>query len=374
MIVTGETSGELYGSLLAVSLKKRIPGLRITGIGGERMKAAGVEMIAGISGAFGLTEAIASLRDLKYSFQKAVESIKTDKPSVIVLIDYPDFNLKLAAVAKKNRVRILYYVSPQVWAWRKRRVNAIASLVDRMAVILPFEEEIYKKAGLQCDFVGHPVLDEIRELGGPKEEMKKKLGFAPDRPLLSLLPGSRSHELKRLLPVLSAFVNFFKKEHDSFQFCVPLAPNTELGRYGPELEKFRTEGAVVNTGESIKALAASDFAVIASGTASLQAVFLGVPMVVIYKLFPMTYWIGRQVIKVRHISLVNILSGREVVRELLQSEVTTENIMNEIKRIKEDEFYRQEMLSAFKKVKDMFAGRNATDRVRDIIMEMAGWR
>jgi lipid-A-disaccharide synthase len=374
MIVTGESSGELYGSLLARSLHRRLPGLRITGIGGERMKAAGVDLISGISGAFGLTEVVSSLGALRETFNRAVRALRTDRPAILVLIDYPDFNLRLAAEAKKNNIGVLYYVSPQVWAWRKRRVKKIAALADRMAAVLPFEEAIYRETGLETEFVGHPVRDEIEDLKSTgREEIKRSLGLEGGRPLLSLLPGSRHNEIGRLLPVVTAVVSEFGKEFGDFQFCVPFAPNTEMDRYAGEVEKLRRMGVAVNRGESLRTLAASELAVVASGTASLQAVFLGVPIVVIYKLFPLTYWLGKKIVRVKHISLVNILSGCEVVRELLQGDATAENIMGEIRRIIREDSYREGMLASFEKVNGMFAGKNASDRVAGIVMEMAGW-
>jgi lipid-A-disaccharide synthase len=373
MIVTGETSGELYGALLAYALRKKHRDIRIIGIGGERMKEAGVELVSGISSAFGIAEALSSVRSLRETYRKAVEALRNDKPALLVLIDYPDFNLKLAAAAKKKQVRILYYVSPQVWAWRRGRVRKIARLVDRMAVILPFEEAIYRGAGLLCEFVGHPVCDEIQGMKIDKPAFKRGLGLDGERPLLSLLPGSRPHELERLLPVISDVVREFRKEFPDFQFCVPFAPNTDLARYGAVIDSLRSEGVVINRGESLKTLAASDYAVVASGTASLQAVLLGVPMVVIYKLFPLTYWLGRLVVKVKHISLVNILSGEEVVRELLQSEATVQNIMDEMRKIMTDAHYRGKMAAAYDRVKSMFLSKSASARVAEIVMEMAGW-
>ncbi len=372
MIVTGETSGELYGSLLAVSLKKRQPGIRIIGIGGERMKEAGVELVSGISSAFGLAEAVSSISRIKEAFRKAVEALTRNKPSVLVLIDYPDFNLRLAGEAKKYGIKILYYVSPQVWAWRKRRIKKIAGLAERMAVILPFEEKIYKDTGLACEFVGHPVFDEIQELKADKNNIKRELGLKEDVPVLSLLPGSRPHEIDNLLPVLPDVLKEFKKEFKGYQFCIPFAPNTDINKYETIIDGLRSEGAVINKGESLKALYAADMAVIASGTATLQAVLLGVPIVVIYKLFPLTYWIAKLIVKVKYASLVNILSGKEVVKELFQSDVTAKNIMNEIRKIVSDESYRDKMLRAYDIVRTMFSGKKASERVAEIVEEMAG--
>jgi lipid-A-disaccharide synthase len=374
MIVTGETSGELYGSLLAFSLRKRVPGIRIIGIGGEKMKEAGVELISGIASAFGLAEAVSSLRAIKETFAKASEALITERPGVLVLIDYPDFNLKLASLAKKKKIKILYYVSPQVWAWRRNRTKKIARLVDKMAVILPFEEELYKDTGLECEFVGHPVFDEIQGMKADKDAEKEALGLQRERPLLSLLPGSRPHELARLLPLTLDVVRRSRQEFPSFQFCVPLAPNTNLAGHSKVIDDLKREGVVINKGESLRALAASDMAVIASGTATLQAVLLGIPFVVMYKLFPLTYWLGKMIVRVKHISLVNILSGREVVKELLQADASPEKIIHELRRITTDIAYRDKMIEAFGRVREMFSGKSASERVADIAIELAGWK
>ena len=374
MIVAGETSGELYGALLAMSLKKRMPDIRIIGIGGERMQQAGVEIISRISSAFGLAEAVSSLKTIRKTFAHAVNALQTYKPDVLVLIDYPDFNLKLAAEARKNHIKVLYYVSPQVWAWRKKRVTKIARLVDRMAVVLPFEEELYKKVGLPCEFVGHPVYDEIKNLPTEKNALKAELGLEKGRPLLSLLPGSRPHELERLLPLMLDVVREFKKEHANYQFCMPFAPNTDMKKYSPILRLFKEEGVIVTKGESLRTLAASEIAVIASGTATLQAALLGVPLVVVYKLFPLTYWIGRMIVKVKHVSLVNILSGRGVVKELLQSEATTLNIVHELGKILSGGSYTKRMMDAYARIREIYSSQNASERVADMAEEMAGWK
>ena len=411
MIVTGESSGELYGSLLAQALKNKFPDVHILGVGGDRMKKAGVELISGISGAFGLVELFSAFMDVRAAFKKTKEAITQFMPRVIVLIDFPDFNLKVAEFAKTLGIKILYYVSPQVWAWRKRRVKKIAHLVDMMAVVLPFETEIYRKAGVPCEFVGHPIVEEIETVlqsinspstshdlskgaclpsvgqgyRGIKERdrgimdselkafLKVSLGLYANQPLLSLLPGSRPHELKRLLPLMIEVVRKLKKEFRDYQFCIPLAPNTNEGRYSHYLEALRQEGVIIRKGESIRALAASDLAVIASGTATLQAAFLEVPMVVIYRLSLSSYLIGRLFINVKYISLVNILSGRGVVPELIQQGASPEGIIRELKKIKDDMPYREEMIKMYRQIKEPFLGLMASKRVTEMITEMAGW-
>jgi len=399
MIVTGESSGELYGSLLAKELKNSYPNVRIVGIGGDRMRKVGVELISGISSAFGISELFSALRDLKSAFKRTKEAIKELMPDVLVLIDFPDFNIKVAGFAKACKIKILYYVSPQVWAWRKGRVKKIAGLVDRMAVILPFEVDIYRRSGVQCEFVGHPIVEEIEEVlqsinppfppftkGGHggiinselRTIFKSTLGLDPNRPLLSLLPGSRPHELKRLLPLMIEVIREFKRGHEinsgkDYQFCIPLAPNINEVKYRQYIDALIQEGAIIKRGETIQVLAASDMAVIASGTATLQAAFLEVPMVVIYKLSTFSYLLGRLFISVKHISLVNILSGGEIVPELLQQKANPEDIIKKLKKIMFDVVYREGMINQFKKIKGPFWGLKASNRVTGIIAEMAGW-
>jgi lipid-A-disaccharide synthase len=283
--------------------------------------------------------------------------------------------MKLAAEARKSNIKILYYVSPQVWAWRKKRVAKIVRLVDKMAVVLPFETEIYKTSGLACEFVGHPVYDEIRSLPDGKDALKSGLGLAKGRPLLSLLPGSRPHELQRLLPLMLEVVREFKKEHEAYQFCIPFAPNTDMGKYDAIVRLLEGEGVTINKGESLRTLAASEIAVVASGTATLQAALLGVPLVVVYKVFPLTYWLGRLIVRgVKHISLVNILSGREVVKELFQKEATTSRIIQELKKILSDEARKKNMTDAYDRIREIYAEKSASERVADMVEEMAGWK
>jgi lipid-A-disaccharide synthase len=374
MIVAGETSGELYGALLATSLRKKIPGLTVIGIGGQRMQSAGVRLIAGIVGAFGIAEALSAIRSLRKSFQDAVDALSREKPAVLVLIDYPDFNLRLAEKARQKGIRVLYYVSPQVWAWRKNRIFRIARLVDRMAVILPFEVDIYRETGLDAEFVGHPVLDEIRGMETDKAGLKQKLGMDPEKPLLSLLPGSRTHEIDRLLPVLAALRDIFSSEFSDFQYCIPFAPNTDLTKYQALIGPLKERGVIINQGRSLEVLAASDCAVLASGTATLQAVLLGVPIVVIYKVSRLTAFIGKILIRAKFMTLANILSDREVVREFLQEGVTLPNIMDELRKILTDGTHRAAMLGSYDRIHQIFNSRHASDRVADMVIEMAGWK
>jgi len=385
MIIAGESSGELYGSLLAKALKRKWPDSHLIGVGGERMREAEVVLVSGISDAFGLVEAVSAFRKIRVAFGKTVSALKESRPDVLILIDYPDFNLKVAKTAKSLGIKILYYVSPQVWAWRKGRVRKIASLVDRMAVVLPFEEDVYKHAGLACEFVGHPILEEIETLLGTglrergeksRKSLKAALGFDAEKPLMSLLPGSRPSELGRHLPLMREVVREFRNDRPmkagkDCQFCMPLAPNTDEERYGAYLKSIRQEGVVVRKGESVRVLGASDLAVVTSGTATLQTALLEVPMVVVYKLSPITYFLGKRIIKVKYISLVNLLADKGVVAELIQKRANPEEIMKEVRMILFDEKYREDMIRHFREIKGPFLGKSASERVADIVMEMA---
>lgn len=378
MIVTGESSGELYGALLAGALKSIWPDIKVFGVGGERMKQAGVELFAGIAGAFGFVEAVASYSAVKNTFNKTADMMRKLSPAVVVLIDYPDFNLRVARLARSYGIQVLYYVSPQVWAWRRGRVKTIAGLAERMAVILPFEEKIYKDAGIPCEFVGHPVMDEINSLLFEKmvTNLDTRGGLLPPdvtRPVLALLPGSRSNELKRLLPVMLGVLGKFKKEFPDYEFVMPLAPNVDTGKYQVYIDKFRQEGVKVTKDAAVPALFASDVAVIASGTAALQAAFLEKPMVVVYRVSPLSYHIARLIVNVKYITLANLLLDKEAVPELIQDRANPENIMSELRTLIHDNRRRERMLGDLKRVKAMFSGKKPSMRVAEMVGEMAGW-
>jgi lipid-A-disaccharide synthase len=379
MIIAGESSGELYGALLAKALKSRNPYLRVAGVGGKKMESAGVELISIIASSFGLIEAIKTFGKIKKTFKKIIAAFTTFAPQVVVLIDYPDFNIPVAREAKKRGIKVLYYVSPQVWAWRSGRVAPIGKLVDAMAVILPFEADLYRRTGIHCEFVGHPVMDEIAGVTGNSDSIKAELGLQPDRPVMVLMPGSRPHEVQKLLPLMTGAAAEMKERSGEYQFVLPVAPNLSgdaLSVVRNELEGFANHSLCI-TDNAIKALLCADIALIASGTATLQAALLGVPMVVLYKLSPFTYLVGRLVVKVNHVSLVNILLDKSVrddsglrIRELLQGEANKKNIMEELTRLSDNCEYKSAMISQMEKVKTLFLNRNASLRVAEMVESM----
>ncbi len=386
MIVSGESSGELYGALLAKALKAGNPGIDIIGVGGERMEASGVSLISRIAGSFGIIEALKTYGEIKRTFKKVASALKSFNPQVLVLIDYPDFNMRVAREAKRLGIKVLYYVSPQVWAWREGRVKTIGTMVDKMAVILPFEDEIYKNAGIPCEFVGHPIMDEIREVineygadlrsADIKAKVKEELGLTPDKPVITLMPGSRMHEIKKLIPVMADVIMTLKERYPDYQFAIPVAPNLSSKALSIINEELKTvsDRSLIITRNSIKTLLSSDIAVIASGTSALQAAFIGVPMVVVYKLSPLTYFIGRLIVKVRHISLANVLLDKSVkddsglrIKELLQDKADKDNIIEELTEIMKNIRYREEIAAQLNKVRDMFLNKQASLRVAEMV-------
>lgn len=378
MIVAGESSGDLYGSLLAKALKKMWPDVRLVGIGGEKMAAAGVEIKAGLTSALGLTEVISSINRIRSSLKAAKKSLIDNSPEVVVLIDYPDFNFRVGRAAKKHGIKVLYYVSPQVWAWRKGRVKTMTEFVDRMAVILPFEEELYKKAGIPCEFVGHPAMEEIEQYEAANLKSKRSALCTPHSalkdPLIALLPGSRPNELKTLLPVFIDVATRLKRDLPACRLVLPLAPNIDIAAYSEYITRLEQEGVEVSRGKAIEALVSSDAAVIASGTATLQAALLAAPMVVVYKLSPLTYSIGKNILKVKYISLANIIAGRGILPELIQGRVNASEITGELKRILTDSKYRTDMISSLEEIRGAFSGRSPSQRVAEMTGELAGWK
>ncbi len=365
MISAGEASGELYGALLSKEVRKLWPDIEIFGIGGHRMEEEGVELISRISCVMGFTEAIKHLSELKKCLNKAGETLLLRRPDVLVLIDYPDFNLALAKRAKAAGIPVLYYVSPQVWAWREGRVHKIAALVDKMAVLFPFEVSYYEKVGLPCEFVGHPILETIN-ITKTKEELKQELGLAPDRPVISLLPGSRPTEISRHMPILTGLTAMIRNELPDYQIIMPLAQGTQL------LEK-PADNVTVLYNSTRESLACSDAAIVASGTATLETALFGTPMVVFFKTSFLSFHIAKLLVKIKFISLVNLLSDKQVVTELLQREATADNIMSHLKKILSDNEYRNHMINDLNKVKETMHGKRPSERVAAIVGEIAGW-
>ena len=372
-IIAGESSGEIYGARLARMLVSRWPDTRVMGVGGLRMREAGVEIVGGLTNAIGLVEVIMKLGKLKRSLDMTVASIEKERPDVLVLIDYPDFNFRVARRVRKMGIKILYYVTPQVWAWRKGRVRQMAGFVDRAAVILPSEEGFLRGAGIDAEFVGHPMAEEMAGSVTGKDESKQLLGLDPEKPYVALLPGSRDSELRKLLPVFLEVAGRFSIENPKYGILLSIAPNIDADKYSGLVASFRELGVHVTREDISSVYSASEAAVVASGTAAFQAVFTGTPITVVYKVSPVTYFIMTRLVDLKYVNLANIILGREAVRELLQDNAGADNITAELTSLVSDSEKRKSIINDLAAVGSMFLGKRPTERVAAIIGEMAGW-
>ena len=369
MIVAGEASADLHGSKVIEALRRLDPEIQIYGMGSEHMRQAGAELIVDSSqlAVVGITEVFGRIGSLFRAYRNIKNFIKKSKLSLLILIDFPDFNLSLARVAKGVGVPVLYYISPQVWAWRYGRVRKIAGRTDKMAVIFPFEVPIYQSVGLDVEFVGHPLLDVLE---ANRQEYGSCSGtlFSGD-PLVVLLPGSREREIQSLLPEMLRAADILAKQKPRAKFILAAAPGVKV----QELEKFlrfhSTPIAVVE-GQTYGAVKAADVVIVASGTATLETAILGKPMVIVYKVSPVSYRVGKAMVKVDWIGLANIVAGKKVVPELLQQEARGERIAEEALRILNDEAYRREMVVTLTEVRKRLGTPGAGEKVARMAIEM----
>ncbi len=327
-MVSGEASGDKHGSSLIKALKELDPSIDIHGMGGDSMINAGLKGINSKElSVVGITEVAAKLPVIFKAYNQLKALLRKERFDAVVLIDYPDFNLRFAKAAVKSGVPIVYYISPQVWAWRKGRINLIRRVVDKMLVILPFEEAIYKDAGVSVEYVGNPLYEETSSTL-TKDEAREKLSLNKDKTTLALLPGSRTEEVTRLLPTMLKGVELLKGVKD-FELLLPAADTIKDKLLDELLSKTPLTVRVIR-GDFRSVVKASDAVVVASGTATLEVALLETPMVIVYKVSTTSYMVGRLLINLENIGLPNIVAKERVVNELIQGNVTPENIAREI--------------------------------------------
>ncbi|HEY3227190.1 MAG TPA: lipid-A-disaccharide synthase, partial [Planctomycetota bacterium] len=332
LIVAGEASGDLHGANLARSLRELAPGAVLIGAGGRRMREAGVELVAETTAhaAVGIVEAFHNLHHYTKLYRILQSALKSRRPDVAVLIDYPDFNLRFAERVRDHGIPIAYYISPQIWAWRPGRIKAIKRLVTKMIVILDFEEKLYRDAGVDAAFVGHPLFDALKEVD--RGALKKEFG---GRPLIGLLPGSRQKQFSALFPLMLKTAELMSKELPEARYVVACAPGIDPG---PATERAARAKAPVRVvwDRTPDVMAASDLLITASGTATIEATLYGTPMIVTYKLNPLTAATLGPLIKIRTYALVNIVAGREIMPEFYQRKAKSDLIAREAVSIIKD--------------------------------------
>lgn len=370
LIVAGEASGDHHASRLVEELHQRDPNVHFAGIGGQRMRRAGVEILVDSAemAVVGLVEVLANYRFLKGVLERMREELRRRRPDLLILVDYPDFNLRLAKTAKELGIKVLYYISPQVWAWRQKRVYKIKQLVDMMAVVFPFELPFYERAGVPVRFVGHPLVDEVgTELS--RTEALQAFSLDSTRPVLGLFPGSRRSEIKRLLPTLLQSAARVQQAMPGVQFILPRASTLSEEFLAPYLEDSELEITVV-PGRFYDVARACDAIVSASGTATLEIALLQVPLVVIYKIAPLSYQIMSRLIKVEHIALCNIVAGERVASELIQHEATAQRICDEAVALLSDKDKARAMHDRLGLIREKLGGSGGSANVAELALEL----
>lgn len=374
MIVTGEASGDLHGANLVKAMLERDPALSFTGMGGEELAAAGVRLLfdAKKVSVVGFIEVLSHLSDIHKAQKVLKEHLVRFSPDLLIIIDLPDFNLLLAKKAKQLGIPVFYYICPQVWAWRTGRVKTIAERVDTVGVILPFEEKFLRDRGVAANYVGHPLLDTVR-VKGDRADFFKKHRIEPDTRCIGLLPGSRAREIGFLMPVfLEAALLLQRRVTERLTFLVPLASTiTEQELLAQGLDRYRRQLDIrIIKAERYDLMAACDCVVAASGTVTLELALLDIPMVVTYKLSPITYCLGKILIKLKHFSLVNLIAEEEVVPELLQQQVRPETISAMLHALTYDEQKRAAVREGLAVVRQRLGGEGASGRAAELALNM----
>lgn len=368
MIVAGEASGDLHGANLVREMRSLRSDLSFYGIGGRRLEMEGVDLLASSAdmAVVGLTEVVSKLGFILKVRRHLKASMQRSRPDLLILIDYPDFNMPLAQAAKKYGIKVFYYISPQIWAWRKGRRHALGKTVDRMAVILPFEESVYNDVDLDVRFVGHPLLDAVKTKY-TKDEASRRFGLRTDATTVAILPGSRENEVVKLLPEMLAAAALVKKRIPACQFIIPLAETLNRDNLSVYTNQCSFD-ITITEGDTYDALSCADIAMVASGTATLETALLEIPMIVAYKVSPLSYLLGRLFVDIDHIGLVNIIAGKTVAPEFIQGAVAADKMADEVLRILTDTQRYMDIKEELKKVKEKLGTPGAAGRAADMAM------
>lgn len=368
LIIAGETSGDLHGSSLMEQMKVREPDIDFIGIGGTRMIARGLNAVRHVRDMnfMGIVEVLKHLPFIRRT-QKDIEHVlDTQKPDLAILIDYPGFNLRLAPLIKRRNIPVMYYISPQLWAWHTSRVKIVRKYVDRMVVLFAFERAFYRKHGIDADFVGHPLLDMVR----PSMDQgcfRSLLGVAGDTPVIGLLPGSRPQEIERNLPAMAGAVGLLQAGTNTVSAVLGCASELDDSLYEPHISGT---GILPIREKSYDIMAHADVLVVTSGTATLESGVMGTPMVVVYRTSPLTYLIGKALVDVEHIGMINIVAGGRIVPELWQNDVTPENIAREVERFLNDDALSKDVRKNLSIARERLGEPGAAGRAAKIACEM----
>lgn len=370
MISCGEPSGDLYAGALATEIVRADPSAVVTGFGGDRLRAAGASLVGDFSGlsVTGLLEVARVLPRTYAIYRRLVRDARGHRPDVFVAIDFPDFNFTLARAVRKLGVPVVYYISPQLWAWRAGRMKTMRRIADRVLVIFPFEEAFYRDAGVPVQWVGHPLLD-LARAPAPREAFLPRVGLDPGRPVVALLPGSRRNELHAILPDLVRAAGIIRRKLPGVQFVVARAPHLSDDAFDP-VNDLGADVVIVE-GETDDVLAAADVALVASGTVTVQAALHECPMVVVYRLSALTYRLGKPFVRVNTFAMANLVAGRRVVPELIQEAFTPDHVADEALRVLTDPAHAAAVRRDLREVRGKLGTPGASRRAAHAVLEVA---
>ncbi len=369
-IIAGDPSGDIHAANMIKALVRKCPGVRIAGLGGPNMKKAGVKILSNIVedlAIIGFTGVIRNFPRIRRLFLRTVNFLATQRPDALILVDYPGFNLRMAAEAKKLGIPVIYYITPQVWAWRRGRIKTIAEVVDKIIVIFPFEEGLFRQAGLDVTYVGHPLLD-LLTIDMDGQQVRSYFGLDPNRTLVGLVPGSRKSEIESMLPVMLEAAERLKDRLPDVQFALPRASTISPESLQRILDKFSLNICVADR-YRYNLRSTFDFAWVTSGTATLETAMLVTPMIIVYRVHWLTWLIGKRFMTLACIGLPNIIAGDMVVPELLQDEFTAQNLADTTHRYLTQTEELEQMREALQLVKDKLGGPGASALAAEAVLE-----
>ncbi len=366
----GESSGDQHAAHMFQEMRALSPLIRGIAMGGSKMRQAGIDIRFDSSGigVIGLVEVLKHYGEIRRALKIMKTIVAEEKPDLLVCVDYKEFNLKLAQFAKRHGVKVLFYVSPQVWAWRPGRVATYGKAIDMMAVIFPFETHYYEAEKVPVRYVGHPSVDKVQPLRS-KEEDLALFGLDSSRPVVGILPGSRANEIKRMLPLMLQAAELLVRRNPTLQFMLPQADSVADPALQAYLDACPVTIKVVKQ-QTYDAIQCCDAIMTTSGTASLEIALLGVPMLIAYRLSPLTYWLGKLLVKIPFIGLPNIIAGRAVVKELIQDAVTAENLAAEIRRLLDEQPYRMACIEGLRQVRAELGAGGGSKAMAELAMAM----
>lgn len=366
----GESSGDQHAAHMFQEMQKQCPAVRGMGMGGSKMRQVGIDIRFDSSGigVIGLVEILKHYGEIRRALKLMKNIVASEKPDLLVCVDYKEFNLKLAQFAKRMGVKVLFYVSPQVWAWRPGRVETYGKAIDMMAVIFPFETAFYEAKNVPVRYVGHPSVDKVHPLRSRAEDFAL-FGLDASSKVVGVLPGSRANEIKRMLPLMLRAVEQLAGRHPSLQFVLPQADTVSDELMASHLRACPVAIKVIKH-QAYDAIQCCDAVMTTSGTASLEIALLGVPMLIAYRLSPLSYWLGKQLVKIPYIGLPNIIAGQSIVKELIQDAVSAESLSVEIERLLDDQSYRTACLAGLRHVKRQLGEGGGSKNMADLALAM----